>query len=196
MTTHRTRIAPALLAALALLGLTLSACGGSESPATASDSNARDTARLKLQKCLRDNGVDIPAPGQGANGARRVLGNAQSRQKVQKALQGPCKKLASSAFGNITPQQRQEFQDAFVKFSACMRSHGVNVPTPNFGSGPGGGVQVGGGRGTVRALRNTPKFQAAMKQCRSNLPGGGPGGGGAGGGRFFGPGGGPPGGGG
>jgi len=186
--THHSKVLPALvLLVLVLPALALSACGGGGSAtAASSDSNARDTARLKLQQCLRDNGVDIPAPGQGANGARRVFGNTATRDKLRKALRGPCKKYASSAFGNITPQQRQEFQDAFVKFSACMRQNGVDVPTPNFnGGGPGG-------RGTVRRLRNTPKFQAAFKKCQSNLPGGGRPGGGPGGGRFFGPGAPPP----
>jgi hypothetical protein len=168
----------------------LTACGSSGSSGTAaSDSNARDTARLKLQQCLRDNGVNIPAPGQGQGGAGRVLGNAADRQKVQKAMQGPCKKYQSAAFGNITPQQRQEFQDAFVKFSACMRQNGVNIPTPNFngggaGGGAGGGTQRrGGGLGGIN--RNDPKVKAALQKCQSSLPNGG---------RFGGPGGGGPGG--
>lgn len=104
-------------------------------------------------------------------------------------MQGPCKKYQSAAFGNITPQQRQEFQDAFVKFSACMRQNGVNIPTPNFngggaGGGAGGGTQRrGGGLGGIN--RNDPKVKAALQKCQSSLPNGG---------RFGGPGGGGPGG--
>jgi hypothetical protein len=166
----------------------LTACGSGSSGTAASDNDARDTARLKLQKCLRDNGVDLPAPGQngaGGGGFRNI-----DRQKLRTAMQGPCKKFQTAAFGNITPQQRQEFQDAFVKFAACMRQNGVDVPTPNFGAGGGPGA---GGGARRRLNRNDPKTKAALQKCRSSLPNGGRfGGGGPGGGGPGGPGGGPP----
>lgn len=171
MSSHRSTARRALFCVLVIAMFALAACGSSSSPNSSSDANARDTARLKLQKCLRDNGVNLPTPGQNGGGG----GFQVDRQKIQKAMQGPCKKFQTAAFGNITPQQRQEFQDAFVKFSACMRKEGIDIPTPNFGSG-GPRVQ------RFRFNRNSPKFQAAMTKCRSTLPNGG---------RFGGPGGGP-----
>lgn len=177
----------ALLLAAVLLGLGVTACGGSGGSATAAGSSAdqQDTARLKFRKCLQDNGVPIPStPQQGGGGFRRALGQV-GRTKLQQALKA-CAKYRTAAFGNITPQQRQEFQDAFVKFAACMRQHGVDVPTPNLGAsggGPGGGP---GGGGLRRRLfdRNDPQVKAALQACRNNLPnrgrfgrgGGGPGG--------------------
>ena len=80
------------------------------------------------------------------------------------------------AVGNISDAQRQEFQDAFAKFSACMRQNGVDIPDPGSGSGPpaGGGGQLD---------QSDPKVQAATKACQDKLPQrgqGGPGGPGGG----------------
>jgi hypothetical protein len=58
---------------------------------------------------------------------------------------------------------------AGVRYSNCMRSHGVpNFPDPG---GTSDGVKIGFGRHLV-----TPAFQAAQKTCASLLPGAGPGG--------------------
>lgn len=82
-----------------------------------------------------------------------------------------CRKFQRGAFGTISSAQRQQFQDAFVKFSSCMRAHGVNVPTPGAGTGqPAGGALDA----------SDPKVKAAQSACQSKLPrnspGGGPGG--------------------
>lgn len=189
----------ALLLTLAALPFALAACGGSSNASsTTSSANAADTARIKFTQCMRSNGVDIPDPGQagagGGGGFRQALRNID-RTKLQ-AAQKACAKFRTQAFGNITPAQRQAFQDAFTKFAACMRAHGVDLPDPGTG-GPGGGgagSPAGGAppAGRPRIDRNDPKVQAAQKACQSNLPqggrgggfffGGGRGGGGAGGG--------------
>lgn len=152
--------------------LVLAACGSSSSSSSsASSADARDTARVKLQQCLRQQGVDVPdTPGGGGGGGARL--STTDRTKLQQALQGACKQYASGAFGQISDDQRQAFQDAFTKFSACMRKQGIDVPTPQPGSG--GGPPAGGGFN-----RSDPKVQAAAKSCQSLLPqrgAGGPGG--------------------
>jgi hypothetical protein len=61
---------------------------------------------------------------------------------------------------------------AGLKFSACMRSHGVpNFPDP---AGGGGKIEIQIGSGINPA---SPSFQHAQKMCGTLLPGGGPGGG-------------------
>ena len=56
--------------------------------------------------------------------------------------------------------------DSFLKFSTCMRSHGVNVPDPTFNSGGSFGF-----RQAFRALdRNSPNFQSALTACRTDRP--------------------------
>ena len=118
---------------------------------------------------MRDNGVNIPdSPGQGGPAQ---LGNVD-QTKLQAAMKA-CAKYRQAAVGTITPQQRQAFQDAFAKFSSCMRQHGVDLPTPTPGQGPPAGAQIN---------RNDPKVQAAQKACQSKLPQRGPGGFGPGGG--------------
>jgi hypothetical protein len=164
-----------------LLAASVAAAGcGSDSPSaagasgTSSADNQQDTARVKLQQCLRKAGVDLPAGGGGGGGSGAQVSDAD-RQKVQAAMQGPCKSLQTQAFGNVTDAQRQEFQDAFTKFSACMRQQGVDVPDQSAGGG--GGPPAGGNQ----LDSSDPKVAAAMKACQDKLPqgagGGGPGGG-------------------
>jgi hypothetical protein len=157
-------------AAAVLSVFALTACGssgGDDGGSANASSTDRDTARLKLQECLRKQGIDVP----DQPGVRRL--SATERRKTQAALQGPCKKYAQDAFGDMTDEQRQELQDAFAKFAACMRQHGVDMPNITPGQGPPAGGQ--------RLNRNTPKFQAAAKACEKLRPqrpgGGGPGGG-------------------
>ena len=86
---------------------------------------------------------------------------------MQSAMQA-CRKYRTGAVGNISPAQQQEFRDAFVKFSACMRQHGVEVPDIGTGGPPAGGGQ--------RLDPNDPKTKAALTACQSKLPQRGPGG--------------------
>ncbi len=166
--------------AAALLAAALSACGGGDSSATAASSSAdRQAARLKFTKCMRDHGVslpDNPQPGAGGGGGGRRAAIQQAGQARFQAAAKACAKYRAQAFGNLTPQQRQAFQDAFVKFSACMRQHGVDVPTPNFN----GGGPPADGQQRRRLDRSDPTVQAAMKACGDKLPrrgrGGPPGG--------------------
>jgi hypothetical protein len=155
-------------AVVALSVVTLAACGGNSDDGggdNASSSNDRDTARLKLQECLRKQGLEAPGRG-GGNGPLQA--SAAERRKLQDAIQGPCKEHAQGAFGEISEEQRQEFQDAFAKFSACMRKNGIDLPDITPGEGPpagGGGVN-----------RNSAKFRKASEECRELLPNGGAGG--------------------
>jgi hypothetical protein len=58
---------------------------------------------------------------------------------------------------------QKHFDDA-LKYSQCMRSHGVaNFPDPNTG----GGISISSGSGIDPA---SPQFQAAEKACREYFP--------------------------
>lgn len=160
--------------ALAVSALALSACGGADAtPAGASgvssDSNDRDTARLKLTECMRENGVDVPDDAGGGPGGAGL--SDADREKARAAIEGPCKELREAARGNISEADRQEFRDAFAKFAQCMRDEGIDLPDITPGSGPPAGL---------RSLdRDDPKVQAAQEKCQSELPerpGGGRGG--------------------
>ena len=158
--------------ALMVVALAAAGCGGTSNAASATKTTSQDAARIKYTQCLRDNGVNVPdnpAPGQGGR-----FGNVD-QAKLQKA-QTACRKYQQAVVSSITPAQRQAFQDAFAKFSSCMRQHGVDIPARTPGQAP----PAGG----ARINRNDPKVQAAQKACQSKLPQGGPGrfGGGGGGG--------------
>ncbi|HTP19476.1 MAG TPA: hypothetical protein VMJ65_07725 [Solirubrobacteraceae bacterium] len=55
----------------------------------------------------------------------------------------------------------------FLKFSTCMRSHGV----PNFPDPGSSGIEISPGSGVNPA---SPAFQSAQRDCKKLLPGGGP----------------------
>jgi hypothetical protein len=144
----------------ALLGV--AGCGGSSSSDASSSSTGdnSDAQRVKLQQCLRDNGVDVPDnPTPGAGGGQPNI----DRDKLQKAISGPCKEFQQGAGGNISSADRQEMQDSFQKFAQCMRDNGVDVPDIGSGGGPpaGGGGQLN---------QDDPKTKAASEKCQDKLP--------------------------
>jgi hypothetical protein len=167
------------------LALAVSACGSSSSTATAaaagsgSNSAARYQARLKLAKCMRSHGINVPDPS--ANGGPPAGGGGafqqiRSNPNFRTAIQA-CQKLIGQSFGfaNLTATQRAQFQQDAVKFAECMRAHNIDIPDPTSNGA--------GGLGIFRSIspteRNSPSFQTAIKACQSNLPrrpGGGPGG--------------------
>jgi len=160
---------------LAGLAFLLAACGGGgDSAASAADADAKaEAARVRLEQCLRKNGLDV----RSSDGGRRTTVRVD-KGKADAAMRN-CRKYQQEAFGSVTPEQRQEFLDAATKFAACMRQQGVDMPDPVAGGGPGAGQarrSAGPGSGS-RFDRASPKVEAAMKACEDKLPrGGGPGG--------------------
>jgi hypothetical protein len=63
----------------------------------------------------------------------------------------------------MTAQQRQQAISQFLKYDACMRSHGItDMPDP---STVGGGLMQG-----IPNDANSPQFTAADQVCRSLEP--------------------------
>lgn len=160
------KLRPIGAAALALLlaGLLLAACGSSSSSssATTASSNAsasttapgggagRFAGRSKaLRECLAKDGITLPTrkPGQNNGGPGGLLGGAAagpklpagvSRAKFDEAIR---KCGGTGRFGGFKGRgsqlQSPTYRAALVRFAACMREAGVNVPAPNTsGSGP------------------------------------------------------------
>ena len=159
------------LLVVAACSLAVAACGetdgaGSEgsSGEPASSSNDRDAARVRLQECLREQGVELPDGGPGGGGGEL---SDIDRDEVQEAMEA-CAEFRDEAFGDITEEDRQEMQDAFAKFSQCMRDEGIDVP--DIGAG-GGGPPAGGDQIDM----DDPDVQAALELCQDELPQGGPG---------------------
>jgi len=183
----------------------LAACGSSSSPQVASlgsaggtNANAaapspsgsvdRESAARGFASCMRKNGVTtFPDPTVDSNGNVQMglgpnSGINRDDPTVRKAFTA-CRSLLQALRPQFTPEQRQQLQDALLKYAQCMRTNGYQMADPNF-SGDGGGFRALG-----QINRQDPAFQKADAVCRpqtlGNLsfgPGGGPGGGGFGGG--------------
>ena len=64
-------------------------------------------------------------------------------------------------------------QDAMLKYSQCMRSHGIgDFPDPQTSAGGGSTLRISGGAGSDLNPDN-PTFQHAQNACKSDLPNGG-----------------------
>jgi len=87
---------------------------------------------------------------------------------------GPQYQAASKACGHLLPSQplttaqKQEHVRQALKFSACIRSHGIpSFPDPTIARG-GAAVGLNPPRGIDQ---NSPQFQAAVHACRKFEPG-------------------------
>jgi hypothetical protein len=197
----RTNLGVVVLASVALL---VAGCGGSSSSSgvahlstsTSSDSPAGGNSSssseessasaqqkmVKFSQCMRTHGEpEFPEPTEGGIRIENHNGHGPNPESPRfQAAEKACSKYAPSKVAP-SPAEQAKMQEGALKFSACMRSHGVpNFPDPEFHSG-GGGVRVRiGGKGSG-IDPNSPQFKAAQKACQSDLPrpkGAGPGGGG------------------
>ncbi|HEV7527384.1 MAG TPA: hypothetical protein VGO29_00630 [Solirubrobacteraceae bacterium] len=189
----RRRIRPLL--ALCVLGacVALAACGSSGSGSTSAANTSSTSSTNKaagqgagrftaLRSCLQKQGITLPAPPSGGGrppgaagaagpGARRGLQPPAGVSQSQ--FEGALKKCGA---GNRPPGGGLNSASAragLVKYAACLRQNGVNVPEPNTtGKGP---VFNTAGIDTTSS-----KFKSAQSKCQSDLKGAFPGGGGAG----------------
>ncbi|MEV0408595.1 hypothetical protein [Actinoallomurus sp. NPDC050550] len=155
--------AASALAALAILG---TACGGGHSGekeskgaasagsgASGNGAEAKDQ-QVKFAQCMRKNGVNMPDPKPGSNDTQGIAvgGNGANPEKLEKAMKA-CRDVAGiSAPKPLTPEQK----DKMIKFAACMREHGINMPDPKFDGG------------MAQALPSSPdkdKLDKATKAC-------------------------------
>jgi hypothetical protein len=167
----RNRAMVLLVLVPAVMGL--SACGGdnkgkdvasgggnvsaSATPGANAPINPQD-AQVKFAQCMRENGVNVPDPQPGQ--PARIEDTSGDKAKLESATK-KCQPVLQQGGGMINPSD-PKVQDALLKFTKCMREHGVNIPDP----GPDGKMQVPSG--------SQAKLQAAQQQCQQFLPGGGP----------------------
>jgi hypothetical protein len=117
---------------------------GTSTPGTQLPNGRRRGARLAaLRECLKKAGIALPTrqPGTRPNGTPGNGGDflklpkGESQTKFEAAIQ----KCGGSAahFGSRARFGGAAFKASLVKFAACMRQHGVNLPAPNTkGNGP------------------------------------------------------------
>jgi hypothetical protein len=156
--------------------LGLSACGSAGPGNAGTLTNKRD-AMLAFAQCVRSHGVpSFPDPGgngrgglaiqqsdrAGSGASLKVNGVSVSSPAFQSAMNSCRSKLPN---GGHPPPLSASQRQAMLKFSQCMRAHGLsNFPDPTFGGG--GGVRIGLG-GASGLNPSSPAFQAAQRACGS-----------------------------
>ena len=162
-----------------------SAADGGGKSSTPESSASRQQTMVAYSQCMRSHGVpEFPEPTEGhllihsGNHNGHVTGvNPQSSQF--QAAQKVCGKLLPNG-GAPSPAEQAKMQEKALRFSQCMRTHGVpNFPDPKFGGGGKVSLRIGGGPSGIDP--SSSRFQAAQKACQSIRPGpkaAGPGGGG------------------
>jgi hypothetical protein len=183
----------ASIAAIAVVAagsaLLAAGCGGGSSGArvaragttttSTSDSGSSDGSGkgdpAAFSACMRKNGVpNFPDPDSNGNiritGGRdkngRTFGLDANSPQFRKAAQA-CRKLQPNG-GKPNPQEQAREQQQALRFSQCMRSHGVpKFPDPQFAAGGGTLLKIG-----KDVNPSSPRFQAAQKACRKLVPGG------------------------
>ncbi len=205
----RTAMLAAVLAVLLLaVAAVASGCGSAsasdegvaeldDAPATTSgdeesdESSAKDEqdpeeAALAWTKCMREHGVDVPDPEvDGGRVTIRPGAGARRLDDVDSDDFREAQEACGSPFGRggrgpaLTPEQREEMQEAMLGFAKCMREHGVDMPDPEFSSEGGRMLfrqQLGKGKGGIDPESET--FRKAQEACQDILedamPGDGP----------------------
>jgi hypothetical protein len=136
--------------------------------ATASHGNP-----LAFSQCMRAHGIaDFPDPdSQGRIGIQAGPGSDLDPQNPTfQAAQRACQSLRPQPSPG---QVHQSLQNA-LKFSQCMRQHGINDFPDPVNNGNSVGIQIQGGQSTD-LNPNNPTFQAAQKACQhfiGTAPGG------------------------
>ena len=133
-------------------------------------SGGKRSDALAYAQCMRAHGVPaFPDPnGQGGFAINGGPGTGLDPGSATfQAAQRTCGKLLPDG-GHPTAAQQAQMMAKALKFSACMRSHGItDFPDPQ--SAPGGGIAIrisakGGASSDLNP--NSPLFQAAQKACQ------------------------------
>jgi len=163
-------------AALACIAILTAACGsgGSTSSATAAGSpgGSGKASALAYSQCMRAHGITkFPDPNsQGGIGISGGPGSGIDPNSSQfKAADQACRKLLPGA--NLSPAQQAANEARALRYSQCMRAHGIpDFPDPNGQGGIAIKAQAGSDLDP-----NNPRFKAADSACKHFMIGNGTG---------------------
>ncbi len=148
--------------AIAFSMMMMAACGTPASAAKSSSSADKQKAQLAWAQCMREHGVNLPDPGANSGPVQLNVDPA-----TMDAAQNACKSLLKGQdLSKPSAADQARMRDALVKFSECMRAHGINMPDPEFN---GNGATIRAGDSSIDP--NSAEFQTAQKACQKNLPG-------------------------
>ena len=170
------RTAAAIVAAGGLV-LLAAACGtssgshvvqlGSTARRDSSSSNAASApgnGGLAFAGCMRSNGVSAYPDPDGSGPAKPSLQHLGVSSSRFQAAQTACRQLLPGGGGPPNQAARQQVRARSLRFSQCVRAHGVpNFPDP----GSDGRIPDPAGAGIDQA---SPKFRAANQACGKDRP--------------------------
>jgi hypothetical protein len=152
--------------------------GGSSSLEGESSTGAQQKV-IAFSHCMRTHGVpEFPEPTEGhlllrSSDHNGHVSGVNPRSAQFQAASKACAKLAPKGGKPPSPAEQAKLQEQALRFSQCMRTHGVpSFPDPEFSRGGGVGIRIGGKQGgPSRIDPSSPEFQAAQKACQSIMPG-------------------------
>jgi len=154
---RRTRVL-AVVPGIAVLAV---ACGGGSSSTSHTGASGELRQGLAFTQCMRSHGLpDFPDPNANGHGFGNQQQENQERSNPHFAMAySDCQHLLPSAPSSHgtkgIPSQTQ-----LVRFSRCMRSHGVpDYPDPNPS------VSIRTELAQLGINTNSPQFQAALQTC-------------------------------
>jgi len=122
---------------------------------------------LELSRCMRSHGVpSFPDPS--ASGVIQGSGLDPNSPQFERAMKS-CAKYTPKGRSHFTPAEKQKLLAQLLRYSRCMRSHGVPAFPDPTSSGNGVGLQIQGGPNNGLDP-GSPIFQRASRAC-SSLPG-------------------------
>jgi hypothetical protein len=154
-------------AAIANLGTTTTGASDSGTADAPTSSADRLAAGRRYSACMRRNGVpQFPDPSADGGLVIQSGHGVDPGSPAFRAAQAKCGKLLPHGGKPMSPAQQAKAQAQMLRYSACMRSHGVpKFPDPQFSNGRAK-LSINGGIDP-----NSPQFKAAQRACASVLPG-------------------------
>lgn len=144
---------------------------GSASPSASSPTYAQLVA---LAQCMRSHSEpDFPDPSASGSFSSSVLSTLNTSQG--QAAYGACRHLLAGGGPSISQLQQEQQQaqqqeekalPALLKFSQCMRSHGV----PDFPDLPESGQASPAPSKGTGINPSSPQYQSAYRACKNQLP--------------------------
>lgn len=133
------------------------------------DPGASQTQLLAYSHCMQTHGVpSFPEPN--SQGVFSLSGVSQNSPGFQ-AASNDCRKLLPNG-GQPTAAQKAQAVAQALKFSQCMRSHGIaDFPDPQVSNGGDQiSIRLTGSKGSDLNPQD-PQFQAAQSACQGFMPG-------------------------
>ena len=167
---------------IGICSLLLAACGSSSNASGDGGGGAADDdAQLEFAECMREHGVDVPDPQAGGgpitfgspsgpdegDGPSTQSAGPLNDPEAREAFEA-CEDELGDAAPQISEEDRQEMEEAALRFAQCMRDNGVDMPDPQFSEGPGGGGFLMQQEAGVDP--DSPTFQRAQEACQDELP--------------------------